>query len=43
MLRLDFESENIEIMLPNAAGRCRAERNYHECGKGRDELVECGN
>jgi len=35
-----FESETFELLLPNAPGRCRAGGKYHECGTGRDELVE---
>jgi len=41
MLRLVFESETVELLLPNAPGRCRAGGKNHECGTGRDELVEC--
>ena len=38
---LVFESESVELLLPNAPGRCRAGGKNHECGTGRDELVEC--
>ena len=41
MLRLVFESETVEYLLPNAPGRFRAGGKNHECGTGRDELVEC--
>ena len=41
MLRLVFESETVEFLLPNAPGRCCAGGKNHECGTGRDELVEC--
>jgi hypothetical protein len=40
MLRLVFQSETVELLLPNAPGRCRAGGKNHECGTGRDELVE---
>ena len=42
MLRLDFESETVELLLPNAPGRCRAGGKNHKCGTGLDGLVECG-
>jgi len=41
MLRLVFESETVEFLLPNAPGLCRAGGKLHKCGTGRDELVEC--
>ena len=41
MLRLVFESETFELLLPNAPVRCRAGEKNHECGTGRGELVEC--
>jgi len=41
MLRLVFESETVEFLLPNGLGFCRAGGKNHECGTGRDELVEC--
>ena len=41
MLRLVFESETVELLLPNAPGRSRAGEKIHECGTGRDEFVEC--
>jgi len=41
MLRLVFESENVEFLLPNAPERCRAGGKNHECVTGRHELVEC--
>ena len=40
MLRLVFQSETVDLLLPNAPGRCAGGKN-HECGTGRDELVEC--
>ena len=40
MLRLVFESETVEFLLPNAPGR-RAGGKNHACGTGWDELVEC--
>jgi len=40
MLRLVFESETVEFLLPNAEA-CRAGGKNHECGTRRDELVEC--
>jgi hypothetical protein len=36
-----FQPETVELLLPNAPGRCRAGGKNHECGTGRDELVEC--
>ena len=41
MLRLVFESETVELLLPNAPRRCRARGKNHEGGAGRNELVEC--
>jgi len=41
MLRLVFESETVEFLLPNEPGRCRAGGKIHECGTGRNELTEC--
>ena len=41
MLRLGFESEIVECLLPNAPGRCCAGGKNHECGTGRDEHIEC--
>jgi len=41
MLQLVFESETVKFLLPNVPGHCRAGRKNHECGTGRDELVEC--
>jgi len=40
MLRLVFESETVEFLLPNAAGCCLAGGKNNEFGTGRDELVE---
>ena len=40
MLRLVFESETVEFLLPYVMGRCRAGGKNHKCGTGRDELVE---
>jgi len=41
MLRVVFESETVEILLPNAPGRCRERGKNHDFGTGRNELVEC--
>jgi len=41
MLRLVFESETVEFLLPNAPGRCRAGGKNHECCTEGDHLVEC--
>ena len=41
MLRLVFESETVELLLSNWPGHCRAGGKHHECGTGRDELIEC--
>ena len=41
MLRLVFESETVELLLPNVPGRCRAGGKNHECGTGQEEIVEC--
>ena len=41
MLRLVFESDTVELLLPNAPGLCRAGGKNHECGTVRDELVKC--
>jgi len=40
MLRLAFQLETVEFLLPNAPGCCRAGGKNHECSTGRDELVE---
>jgi len=40
MLRLDFEPEIVEFLLPNALGHCRAGGKIHECGTGCDKLIE---
>jgi hypothetical protein len=41
MLRLVFDSETVEFLLPNVPGHCRAGGKNHEFGTGRHELVEC--
>ena len=41
MLRLVFESETVEYLLPNAPGSFVQEEKKHDCGTGRDELIEC--
>jgi len=41
MLRLLFESETVECLLPNGRGLCRAGGKNHEFGTGREELVKC--
>ena len=41
MLRLVFESETVEFLLPNAPGRCRAGGKKSRVRYRADELVEC--
>ena len=41
MLRLVFESETVEFLLPTVPGRCRAAGENHECGTGWEEFIEC--
>jgi hypothetical protein len=41
MLRLVFGSKTVVFLLTDAPGRRRAGEKNHECGTGRDELVEC--
>ena len=41
MLRLVFESETFDFLLPNAPGHCRAGGKNHKCGTGQNELVKC--
>jgi hypothetical protein len=41
MFQLVFESEIVEHLLPNAPVYCRAGGKNHECGTGREELIEC--